>query len=504
MIDLKNLTIKSAHEALTKGEYTVAELAQAYLDVIQEKNSDINAYLEVYADVMEQAELAQEKFKNGTATLMTGIPVALKDNMLRTGYIASAGSKILSNYKATYDAGVVKQLKEVGAVFLGRANMDDAAMGSSTETSYYGITKNPLDTSRVPGGSSGGSAAAVAMGGALVALGSDTGGSVRQPASFCGLVGFKPTYGTVSRSGIISMASSLDQVGPITKNVSDAEILFNAINGYDKDDATCAQMHQRNTGTSQENTSEKVLGSPRTTSTDSVSRPDHFQKHFPVPLKKKLGVPREFLKGDGIEKEVLENFEKACEQLKSAGYEIVDVSLPLIKYSLAVYYILQPAEVSSNLARYDGIRYGQHVDGANLLDVYMKSRGQGFGKEVRRRIILGTYILSHGYYDAYYNASVLVRKAIRKELMTAFGDVDAIITPTSPFLPFKFGAKSSDPVSMYISDIFLAPANIAGIPAISLPSGVNSEGLPFGLQVMAPFFREDILFTIGKDFEKLV
>ncbi len=472
MIDLKNLTIEDAHEQMLSGKFSPTDLARAYLDVIKEKNVDINAYIEVYDDVLTQAQVAENMFKNGTATLMTGIPIALKDNMLRDGYIASAGSTMLSNYKATYDCFVVKQLKERGAVFLGRANMDDAAMGSSTETSAHGVTKNPLDTTRVPGGSSGGSCAAVAMDGALVALGSDTGGSVRQPASFCGLVGMKPTYGNVSRSGIIAMASSLDQVGPIAKTVADAEILYNAINGYDVMDATSTPLEKR-----------------------TVEKRD---------MKKRLGVPREFLKGEGIDPDVLKNFDESCAKLEKAGYEIVDVSLPLIKYSLAVYYILQPAEVSSNLARYDGMRYGYHEEGNNLLDVYKKSRGNGFGKEVRRRIILGTYILSHGYYDAYYNASVLVRKAIRKELMNTFADVDAIITPTSPFPPFKFGEKSKDPVSMYMSDIFLAPANIAGIPAISVPSGANSEGLPLGLQIMAPFLREDILFTIGKDFEKLV
>ena len=471
MIDLKNLTIEKVHEHYKNGDFTVTDLVNEYLKVIKEKNPEINAYLEVYDDVLEQAKIAEGKFKDGTATLMTGIPIALKDNMLRDGFTASASSKILENYKATYDSFVVKELKEQGAVFLGRANMDEFAMGSSTETSAQGITRNPIDITRVPGGSSGGSCAAVAMQGALVALGSDTGGSVRQPAAFCGLVGMKPTYGSVSRSGIIAMASSLDQVGPIAKTVADAEILFNAINGYDKMDATSTPIELR---------------------------------LKPTLLKKRIGIPREFLKGDGIDNDVLKNFDEACQKLTNAGYELVDVSLPLIKYSLAVYYILQPAEVSSNLARYDGMRYGYHEENKSLIEVYKKSRGNGFGKEVRRRIILGTYILSHGYYDAYYNASVLVRKAIRRELMNAFDDVDAIITPTSPFPPFKFGAKSKDPVSMYMSDIFLAPANIAGIPAISIPSGVNSEGLPLGLQIMAPFLREDILFTIGKDFEKLV
>ena len=470
-IDLKNLTIEKAHESLSNGEYTVTELVNSYLDIIKEKNREINAYLEIYDDVLDQAKKSEEMFKNGTATLMTGIPVALKDNMLFKGHIASASSKILENHKAVYDSFVVKQLKEQGAVFLGRTNMDEFAMGSSTETSAYGVTKNPLNTSFVPGGSSGGSVAAIAMDGALVALGSDTGGSIRQPAAFCGLVGLKPTYGTVSRYGIISMGSSLDQVGPLSKTVKDAEILFNAINSYDEKDSTSVKKENR------------------------IS---------PLPLKKKIGVPRSFLSGDGIDKEVLINFEESCKKLENAGYEVIDISLPLIKYSLAVYYIICPAEVSSNLARYDGMRYGLSENAINLYDVYTKSRGNGFGKEVRRRILLGTYILSHGYYDAYYNTAIKVRDKIKEELTEAFSLVDAIITPTSPYLPFKFGDKLEDPIGMYLSDLFSVPANIAGVPAISIPSGYNKEGLPFALHIMAPFFREDILLTIGKDFEKLV
>ncbi len=470
-IDLKTLTIENTHEALKRGDFTVTDLVTSYLEVIKEKNSDINAYVEVYDDALAQAKHAEEMFANGTATLMTGIPVALKDNMLNVGHIASAGSKMLEKYRATYDAGVVAQLKKEGVVFLGRTNMDEFAMGSSTETSAFGITKNPIDTSRVPGGSSGGAVSSVAMNGALVSLGSDTGGSIRQPASFTSLVGLKPTYGTVSRSGIIAMASSLDQVGPIGKTVRDVEILFNTINEYDAKDSTSVPKEKR-------------------THTSSS--------------KKKIGIPREFLKGEGIDGEVLANFEENCQKLKDAGYELVDVSLPLIKYSLAVYYIIQPAEVSSNMARYDGIRYGLHEDADKLFDVYAKSRGKGFGKEVRRRILLGTYILSHGYYDAYYATAVKVRDAIKAELAEAFESVDAIITPTVPFLPFKFGEKSKDPVAMYMSDLFCVPANIAGTPAISIPSGKNENGLPFGLHIMAPLFCEETLFAIGKDFEREV
>ncbi len=472
MIDLTTLTITKAHDALTRGEYTVRELCQAYLDVINERNGDVNAYLEVYEDIMEQADRAQERFKNGTATMMTGIPIALKDNMLREGFRVSAASKILEGYYATYDGTAVKLLKEAGAVFLGRTNMDEFAMGSSTETSAYGITKNPLDTSRVPGGSSGGSVAAVAMNGALASLGSDTGGSIRQPAAFCGLVGLKPTYGAVSRYGLIAMGSSLDQIGPLTKTVADARILHNVLSQYDP--------------------------------MDSTSVPEEKRAAPKAPLRKKLGVPTSFLTGPGIDPEVLANFNQSIEKLKGAGYEIVDVSLPVMPYSLAVYYILMPAESSTNLARFDGIRYGKQVIGDTLLDTYKLSRGTGFGKEVRRRILLGTYVLSHGYYDAYYNKAVKVRNEIAKELKKVFEDVDAIVTPTTPGAAFKFGEKSGDPVAMYLCDVFAVPANIAGIPAISVPSGKNRDNMPLGIQFMSAHFTEEMLLNIAEDFEKLV
>lgn len=472
MIDLPNLTIEKAHEALKKGEYTVRELCEAYLAVINEKNADINAYLEIYDDVMEQADAAQKRFTDGTATTMTGIPVALKDNMLREGEHVSAGSKILEGYSATYDGTMVKLLKDAGAVFLGRTNMDEFAMGSSTETSAYGITKNPLDTSRVPGGSSGGAAAALAMNGALVSMGSDTGGSIRQPAAYCGLVGLKPTYGAVSRYGIIAMGSSLDQIGPLTKNVRDAAIMHSFISKYDP--------------------------------MDSTSMPEEKRAGKDKPLKKRIGVPTSFLNGPGIDPEVLANFNLSIEKLRGAGYEIVDVSLPVMPYSLAVYYILMPAESSTNLARFDGVRYGKQINGESLLDTYKLSRGTGFGREVRRRILLGTYILSHGYYDAYYNKAVKVRQEITKELHSVFENVDAIVTPTTPGAAFKFGEKSGDPVAMYLCDIFAVPANIAGIPAISVPSGKNRDGMPLGIQFMATHFAENTLFTIAEEFEKLV
>lgn len=470
-ISLRELTISKAHQLLIDQKIKVKDLVDIYLGEIKERNKDINAYLEIYNNLDEQTEKAQELIDNGRATLLTGIPMAIKDNILYKGQIASASSLILENYVATYDSFVVEKLKEQGVVFLGRTNMDEFAMGSSTETSAFGVTKNPHDKSRVPGGSSGGSASAVAGDMALVALGTETCGSVRQPASFCGLVGLKPSYGAVSRSGIIAMGSSLDQVGPMAKTVEEVEVIFKAISKYDKKDST--------------------------------SIPEEKRVIEKKPLKKKIGIPREFLENGGIDKAVLNNFEETCQKLKTLGYEIVDISLPILKYSLAVYYIIMPAEVSSNLARYDGIRYGFRAEADNLFDVYAKSRATGFGKEVRRRILLGTYVLSHGYYDAYYNTALRVRKMIKDEINKAFLDIDAFITPTVPFLPFKLGEKLDDPVSMYLCDIFSAPANLANIPAITIPSGKTKDGLPFGIQITAPFLREDILFKIGKDIENL-
>jgi aspartyl-tRNA(Asn)/glutamyl-tRNA(Gln) amidotransferase subunit A len=467
MIDLNSLSITKAHTALLQGEYTVRELVEAYLDVIKKTDGDIHAYLEVFDDVVEQADRAQKML--GPENPLAGIPFAIKDNILIKGHRASASSKILENYVAPYDATAITKIKEKGAVFIGRVNMDEFAMGGSTEKSAYGVTKNPHDLERVSGGSSGGSAAAIAMNGALVALGSDTGGSVRQPASFCGVVGLKPTYGSISRHGLMAMGSSLDVIGPITKNVADAEIVWNAIRGKDSYDATSIDIPSNHSSSS----------------------------------KLRIGIPRHFLTGDGIDKRVMEVFEESVSKLKAQGHEIVDITLSNIEYSLPVYYVIMPAEVSTNLSRFDGVRYGLHKNSGTLLLDYMNSRGEGFGKEVRRRIMLGTYVLSAGYYDAYYNRALQVRDMLKAQFDTVFKSVDVILTPTAPTPAFKIGEKNADPVSMYLEDIFTVTANLVGVPAISVPAGYNEvdgKKLPIGIQFMADRGREDFLFTIGKDF----
>jgi len=475
-MDLKNLTIEKVHESLEKGEFTCRKLVQGYLKIIRKKNTELNAYLEVYSDVLDQANEAQKMFENGTATILTGVPFAIKDNILFKDHKASAGSKILENYVAVYNSTVVKELKKQGAILIGRTNMDEFAMGSSTQTSAYGVTRNPYDISRVPGGSSGGSAVAVASDMALVSLGTETCGSVRQPASFCGLVGLKPTYGAVSRNGIIAMGNSLDQVSPFGKNINDVEIVFNALAKYDPMDSTSIKEQLRGGQSSVKNGG---LSSTR------------------------IGVPWHLFE-KGVDPEVMENFKKSIEKLKNSGYEIVDIKLPYSKYSLEAYYIIMPAEVSTNLSRFDGMRYGFSDKGENLAEVYMKSRGKGFGQEARRRILLGTYVLSHGYYDAYYNKAIKVREKIKEEIVKAFQKVDLIATPTTPTTAFKLGEKLDDPVAMYLCDIFAAPANLAGIPAIALPSGKDKNNLPLSIQFMAPHFCENLLFEIGRKFENLV
>lgn len=471
MIDLKNLTIEKARKSLLAGEYTAVDLVNAYLENIKNKDEEIHAYLEVFADAIDEAKKydllsSEEKSK----LKLGGIPVALKDNILLKGKHCSTASKILEEYVASYDAGVVKKLKEAGAIFIGRTNMDEGAMGGSTENSAFGPTKNPVDTTRVPGGSSGGSAAVVAGDLALVALGSDTGGSIRQPASYCGIVGLKPTYGSVSRSGLIAMASSLDVIGPMTKTVEDAEILFDIIKGKD------------------------IL--------DSTSREGKYESKRD---KKVIGVPRSFV-GKGVDPKVLEIFENSLNRFKELGYEIKDIELPMLPYALSAYYVIMPAEVSSNLARIDGVRYSTRIEGENLFESYSKTRGGLFGKEVRRRIMLGTYVLSSGYYDAYYGKAQSVRAKIQDDFNKAFKDVDFIATPTAPTPAFKLGKNTSDPLQMYLEDIFTVGANLAGVPAISIPAGVKNEDgkdLPVGIQLMAPLFGEELLFQAGKKFETI-
>lgn len=452
-------------------EISSVDLVRACKANIDAKNASLNAYLEVFDDIEAQAKKMDERRAKGDSNPLLGIPLALKDNILIEGRNVSAASKILQGYKATYDATIVKKLKEAGAVFLGRTNMDEFAHGSSTENSAFGPTKNPHDESRVPGGSSGGSAAAVAAHMALGALGTDTGGSVREPASFCGLVGLKPTYGAVSRCGLIAMGSSLDQAGPLTRTVADAQLLFDAIRGRDPLDSTSIDQ-------------------------GSISRS----------AKKKIGVPRHLLQ-EGVDHDVQDAFETSLHILQKKGYEIVDVTLPSAGLALAVYYVIMPAEVSANLARFDGVRYGLSRFGKSLVDDYAKTRGEGFGAEVRRRIMLGTYVLSSGYYDAYFGKAMLARQKLSHEVAEVLKEVDAIVTPTTPTPATRLGEKTSDPLAMYLLDIFTVTANLTGNPAISIPMGTvqrDASKLPVGIQFTASHTDEATLFSIGTDLEEAI
>ena len=471
MSDLNKLSIAEAGKKLAAGEITAVDLARACLGEIEKEKPEeqcdrLNAFLEIFDDVIAQAEAADTRRKAGENHPLLGIPLAVKDVISIEGRRVSAASKILEGYVAVYDATVIKKLKEAGAVFVGRANTDEFAMGGSTENSAYGPTHNPYDPARVAGGSSGGSAAAVAAGMALGALGTDTGGSVRAPASFCGVVGAKGTYGAVSRSGVIAMGSSLEQVGAIAKTVEDAELIFNTIRGKDPLDSTSVGTEN--------------FKSQKTNN-------------------KKIGVPRKLL-ARGLDADVLQQFEKSLDTLRAKGYEVVDVELPLAGLALAVYYIIMPAEASTNLARFDGVRYGLSLKGKNLFDDYAKSRGEGFGAETRRRIMLGTYVLSAGYYDAYYGKATAARAQLRKEFEEAFKTVDFIATPTMPYPAWKIGEKS-DPLAAYLADIFTVTANLTGNPAISVPMGtVTREGkeLPVGIQLTAAHGDEAALFDAGK------
>ncbi|MCK9445306.1 Asp-tRNA(Asn)/Glu-tRNA(Gln) amidotransferase subunit GatA [bacterium] len=468
--DLTKLTIKEAHEGLKNGEFTSVELTQAFLDRIKEKNEEIKAYITVTeALALEQAAKADLMIKNKEIYSLTGIPCAIKDNILIKDIKCTAGSKFLENYIASYDATVIEKLEKMGAVFLGKTNLDEFAMGSSCENSAFFPTRNPRDLERVPGGSSGGSAAAVASDMCVYALGSDTGGSIRQPASFCGITGLKPTYGTVSRYGLIAYASSLDQIGPLTKNIEDAKIVLDAIKGSDPMDSTSFNSEKKN-----------KLG------------------------KIKIGVPKEYF-AEGLDKEVEKTIKEAINVYKELGAEIVEISLPMSEYALACYYIIAPAEASANLARFDGLRYGKTVkdeETEKLIDIYLKNRTNGFGKEVKKRIMLGTYTLSSGYYDAYYKRALKARTLIKADFDKAFEKVDVILGPTSPCLPFKIGEKSDDPMSMYLADIYTVSVNLAGLPALSIPCGKSETGLPIGMHLIGAPFEEEKLLSIASLFEK--
>lgn len=471
--DLTLLTASESRKALDNREISAVELTQAYLQQIEKVEPKIHSYLHVMTDVaLSQANAADARIESGDAEDMTGIPVALKDILCTTDAPTTAASKMLEDYVSPYDATVVARLREQGAVFLGKTNTDEFAMGSSTETSAFGPSVNPWGENRVPGGSSGGSAAAVAAREASISLGSDTGGSIRQPAGFCGVVGLKPTYGRVSRFGLLPFASSLDQIGPFSRTVEDSAMMLRAIAGKDERDSTSAPL----------------------------SVPS-FTDGFRQDLKGvKIGVAREYTV-DGMEVGVDAAVKAALKQLEDLGAELIDVSLPHTEYALATYYITAPAEASANLSRYDGIRFGNRVDGDDLTDTYMRTRGQGFGTEVKRRIMLGTYALSSGYYDAYYIKAQKVRTLIKQDFDTAFETVDAIVAPTSPTVAFELGSRTNDPYAMYLADVFTIPANMAGIPGISIPCGF-SDGLPVGLQLLGKAFEESNLLGIAHAYEQ--
>ena len=467
-------TIHEYAELLKQKKLSSVELTKQYLARIEKADAQIGSYITVCPDdALAAAGKADERIAKGEATLLTGIPVGIKDNICTEGITTTCASKMLYNFVPPYDATVTKRLKNEGAVILGKLNMDEFAMGSSTESSYFKKTKNPYDLTRVPGGSSGGSAASVSADLAPYALGSDTGGSIRQPAAFCGNVGLKPTYGLVSRFGLIAFASSLDQIGSFTKDVTDCAIVLNAIAGYDKMDSTSVDADKTDYT--------KVLG---------------------LPLKgMKVGVPKQYLES-GIQTEIREAVENAIKVYEMLGAECEECSLPLSKFALPAYYLISSAEASSNLARFDGIKYGYRAEEYHgLTDLYEITRSEGFGEEVKRRIMLGTYALSSGYYDAYYKKAQQVRGLIKRDFAACFEKYDVLLTPTTPTTAYKFGEKS-DPVAMYMGDICTVAVNIAGLPAISIPAGLDKKGMPIGIQLIANSFEERKLLTAAFAYER--
>jgi len=471
--------MKSALEirdAVRDGKMTALQAVEESLAVIKENDHKIGAFLEVFeTEARERAKQIDEDIKKKKdVPRLAGVPIAIKDNILYQGHTASAGSKILENYKAAYNSTVVERLLAAGAIIIGRTNMDEFAMGSSTETSAFQKTRNPHNTDKVPGGSSGGSAAAVAAGMVPVALGSDTGGSIRQPAALCGVVGIKPTYGRVSRYGVIALGSSLDQIGVFGRNVADAALILEVIEGQDEHDATSLQL------------SETTVAEIMSPNLKGV----------------KIGVPKEYFV-DGMDERIRRQIEEAIESMRELEAEIVEISLPLSEYALPTYYIIQPAESSSNMARFDGMRYGTRAKASSLEESYQSARGSGFGREVKRRIMLGNYILSAGYYDAYYKKALAVKTAIFEELQQAFKKVDLIISPTSPSVAWDIGEKFDDPLTMYLADIFTITANLAGIPAISIPCGTVDK-LPVGLQIMGPVLGDNKVLEAAAALEKSI
>jgi len=468
--------IRELHQQLVSKERSAVEIAQGYLDRMAALEPKLHSYLTVTADAaLAQAAQVDAKIAAGEEIgPLAGIPIALKDNLCTEGIRTTCASKVLENFVPPYESTVTQKLKDAGMVALGKTNLDEFAMGSSTENSAYQLTGNPWDVERVPGGSSGGSAAAVAAGECAVALGSDTGGSIRQPASFCGVVGLKPTYGLVSRFGLVAYASSLDQIGPLTTTVEDAALLLGAIAGHDRRDSTSLDVPMSD-----------------------------YTQFLKTDLKgRKIGIITETFAAEGIDPAVRAATEKAIQQLKDLGAEIQEISCPQFPYGLPTYYIIAPSEASSNLARYDGVKYGARKDNDSLITMYTKTRAEGFGDEVKRRIMIGTYALSAGYYDAYYLKAQKVRTLIKQDFEKAFASVDVLVCPTAPTTAFKAGDKVDDPLSMYLSDLMTIPVNLAGLPGMSLPCGLDDLGLPIGLQLIGNVLREDLLFEVGYAYEQ--
>ncbi len=464
----------SFRSEIKSGRYKCKDLVQAYLEQI-EQNSHLNAFINVLAEqALDQAKQVDDKIAKGTAGSLAGCVLAVKDLIIMQGALTTCGSKILSNFMSPYDAFIIDKLRDQDAIFIGKTNMDEFAMGSSNENSYFAPTLNPNDTERVPGGSSGGSAVAVKADLCMAAVGSDTGGSIRQPASFCGVVGLKPTYGRVSRFGLVAFASSLDQIGPVTKSVPDSALLLNTLAGYDNRDSTCA------------------------------NRPvEDYTTFLGKDVKGlKIGLPKEYF-AEALDPEVEQPIRKAIDVLKNAGADIVDVSLPHMDYAINAYYIIAPAEASANLARYDGARYGVRAENVqDLEEMYVNSRTQGFGEEVKRRIMLGTYVLSSGYYEAYYLKAQKVRTLVKKDFDNVFEKVDVLCGPVAPTTAFKIGEKIDDPLTMYLTDIYTVSVNLAGLPGISVPCGTDSKGLPVGLQIIGKAFDEGKILQVADFWER--